>query len=231
MDKTDKLDKVGKVERILQYRFQNHNLLIQALTHSSITTNERKNYERLEFLGDRVLGMIIAELLVKTYTDEKEGELSQRHVKLVCAETVAGIVKKLGLDQYIRTQDVKTAETVNVMCDVGEAVIGAIFLDSDFSTVKLFVERNWKEFIENARGSQKDSKTALQEKMHAMKFDLPLYEVIERRGTQHEPTFVVKVVCADGMEAIGEGHSKKSGEQDAAAKILKMLEQDSKTEN
>ena len=96
-----------------------------------MTNNEHRNYERLEFLGDRVLGMTMAHLLFKMFPDDREGQLSQRHVKLVCADTVAEVALKLHLNDYIIAKDKETVKSINVLCDVGEAIIGAIYIDSD----------------------------------------------------------------------------------------------------
>ena len=177
-----------QLEDILQYHFNNPRLLTQALTHSSVTRNERKNYERLEFLGDRVLGMTMAHLLFKMFPKDREGQLSQRHVKLVCADAVAEVAKKLKLEDYIITKDKDSVKSVNVLCDVGEAVIGAIYIDSDIENAIAFVERNWKDLIDQSdSGAQKDFKTSLQEKFHALHLSLPVYEVVAKEGTEHEP--------------------------------------------
>lgn len=214
---------MDKIEEILQYKFNNPKLLRQALTHSSMTGNEHRNYERLEFLGDRVLGMTMAHLLYEMYPDDKEGVLAQRHVKLVCAEAVAQVVKNLHLDEYIIAKDKETAQRINVLCDIGEAVIGAIYIDSDIERAMAFVERNWAELIDNV-GSQKDFKTQLQEYFHAHKLPLPVYEIIAKDGSEHEPIFTIKVALDDKVYALGKGKNKKLAEQQAAQKLLQSVE-------
>ena len=204
----------------MQYKFNNERLLQQALTHSSMTGNEHRNYERLEFLGDRVLGMTMAHLLYKMFPHDREGVLAQRHVKLVCAEMVAEVARRLHLDKYIITKEKETAQSVNVLCDVGEAVIGAIYIDSNIEEAIAFVERNWRDMIDVDMGAQKDYKTRLQEKFHSMRLPSPVYEVVEKSGSEHLPVWRVKVALDDQTYAFGEGHNKKTAEQQAAAKLL-----------
>ena len=214
-----------QLEDILQYHFNNPRLLIQALTHSSVTRNERKNYERLEFLGDRVLGMTMAHLLFKMFPKDREGQLSQRHVKLVCADAVAEVAKKLKLEDYIITKDKDSVKSVNVLCDVGEAVIGAIYIDSDIENAIAFVERNWKDFIDQSDGgAQKDFKTSLQEKFHALHLNSPVYEVVAKEGTEHEPIFKVRIALNSEVYAYGQGKNKKAAEQQAAHNLLELMD-------
>lgn len=215
---------MDKLQEILQYRFKNLKLLKQALTHSSITGNEHRNYERLEFLGDRVLGLTMAHLLYKMFPDDKEGILAQRHVHLVRAEMIAEIVKKLHIDDYIIAKDKITAERTNVLSDVGEAIIGAIYIDSDIEQAIAFVERNWIDMIDES-GSQKDYKSRLQEYFHSLKKPLPVYEVADKQGSEHEPVFTIKVAFDEKNFAIGMGKNKKLAEQQAAKELLKILGQ------
>lgn len=214
-----------QLEDILQYHFNNPNLLTQALTHSSVTRNERKNYERLEFLGDRVLGMTMAHLLFKMFPKDREGQLSQRHVKLVCADAVAEVAKRLKLEDFIITKDKDTVKSVNVLCDVGEAIIGAIYIDSDIENAIAFVERNWKDLIDQSDGgAQKDFKTSLQEKFHALHLNSPVYEVVAKEGTEHEPIFKVRIALNSEVYAYGQGKNKKAAEQQAAHNLLELMD-------
>lgn len=215
---------MDKLQEILQYRFKNLKLLKQALTHSSITGNEHRNYERLEFLGDRVLGLTMAHLLYKMFPDDKEGVLAQRHVHLVRAEKIAEVVKRLHIDDYIIAKDKITAERTNVLSDVGEAIIGAIYIDSDIEQAIAFVERNWIDMIDES-GSQKDYKSRLQEYFHSLKKPLPVYEVAAKQGSEHEPVFTIKVAFDEKNFAIGMGKNKKLAEQQAAKELLKILGQ------
>ena len=215
-----------KLQQILQYRFHNLKLLQQALTHSSVTGNEHRNYERLEFLGDRVLGMTMAHLLYKMFPNDREGGLAQRHVKLVRAETVAEVVNRLKINEYIIAKDKETTQSINVLCDIGEAIIGAIYIDSDIEHAIEFVERNWKQMIDTAEsGSEKDYKTRLQEKFHAMKLPVPEYIVMAKEGSEHEPMFTIKVSLNNEIYAFGHGKNKKAAEQQAAENLLQKMEQ------
>lgn len=212
-----------ELEKILHYKFRNPELLKQALTHSSITGNEHRNYERLEFLGDRVLGMTMAHLLYTMFPNDREGVLAQRHVKLVCAPMVAEVVRKLHIDKFIYAKDMETTQSINVLCDIGEAIIGAIYIDSDIQQAIAFVERNWKNMIDKDAGSEKDYKTQLQEKFHALKLPSPVYEVVEKSGTEHEPMFAIRVQANEQIFAIGKGKNKKAAEQQAAQKLLQQM--------
>lgn len=221
-DSLQVLSNMEELEKILQYTFRDKRLLQQALTHGSVCGNKHRNYERLEFLGDRVLGMTMAHLLYKMFPNDREGDLSQRHVKLVCAEMVAKVAKRLHLNEYIIAKDQETTERMNVLCDVGEAVIGAIYMDSNIEEAIAFVERNWQDMIDVDFGDQKDYKTRLQEKFHSLKKDSPTYEVVEKKGSEHEPIFTIKVSFGD-LYALGEGSNKKTAEQNAAQKLLKLM--------
>lgn len=212
-----------KLQQTLKYHFRNPKLLQQALTHSSVTGNERYNYERLEFLGDRVLGMTMAHLLYKMFPKDREGVLAQRHVQLVRAETVAAVVRKLHINDYIVAKDKETTQSINVLCDVGEAIIGAIYIDSNIEEAIRFVEENWQDMIDTDNGSEKDAKTQLQEKFHSLKLPSPVYETISKEGTEHEPIFTVKVSMNDGRFALGQGKNKKTAEQQAAAQLLELI--------
>lgn len=215
--------KMDELQQILGYRFHDERLLQQALTHSSVTGNEHRNYERLEFLGDRVLGMTMAHLLYMMFPNDREGDLAQRHVKLVCADMVAKVVRRLNLEPYIVVKDKDTLKSTNVLCDIGEAVIGAIYVDSDIENAMKFVENNWRDMIDKQSGSEKDFKTRLQEKFHSLKLPSPVYEVVEKRGSEHEPEFTVKVSKDESVFALGRGRNKKVAEQDAAEKLLQII--------
>ena len=212
-----------QLQQILKYRFNDVRLLQQALTHSSVTGNENRNYERLEFLGDRVLGMTMAHLLFKMFPNDREGVLAQRHVKLVCADMVAKVVHGLGIEPYIQVKDKETLKSTNVLCDIGEAIIGAIYIDSNIENAIRFVERNWRDMIDTETGSEKDFKTQLQEKFHALKLPSPVYEVVDKTGSEHEPIFTVKVAKDEQIFALGHGKNKKLAEQDAAERLLQIM--------
>ena len=210
-------DKIG-------YVFKNKKLLKQALTHSSITSDVQKNYERLEFLGDRVLGVSMAHLLYFTFQNEPEGFLSPRFVSLVRKETVAEVALKLGLDKFIKVNPPSICRNENILCDVMEALIGAICLDSGFETAIAFVDKHFKTHINKDAAPERIDKTALQELAAHLKAEPPVYEVIKTEGSSHEPVFYIKCEVKGKATAVGVGKNKKLAEQDAAAQVLRILE-------
>lgn len=213
---------MDNLEQILGYTFDNKALLVQALTHRSITGDIHRNYERLEFLGDRVLGVSMAHLLYFTFQNEPEGFLSPRFVSLVRKEMVAKVARELQLNKYIKATPKNLTVNENVLCDVMEAVIGAVCLDSGFETAISFVDKHFKKHIEETSEPERDNKTVLQELAHHLKAS-PVYEVIKKEGSEHEPVFYVKVTIENHGTAIGTGKSKKLAEQAAASELLKVL--------
>lgn len=211
------------LENFLGYSFANKNLLKQALTHSSVSSDIHKNYERLEFLGDRILGFTVAEMLYKHFPNEPEGDLAPRHTSLVCKDAVSEVAKLLHIDEYVMIANEDIRENDNVLCDVGEAVIGAICIDSNVNNAIDFVRKNWEPLLEKYVTPPKDAKTMLQEIAHTLKLGAPEYVVLEKSGAEHLPLFKIAVNLAGGRQTIGEGHSKKLAEQQAAAKMLKQL--------
>lgn len=215
---------IEELEKILNYKYKNPALLKQALTHSSFASDVEKNYERLEFLGDRVLGLSIASLLYNIFPHEPEGSLSQRHTGLVCKETVAMVAKTLQLDKYMIVANEEIRDNENVLCDVCEAVIGSIFIDGDCVEAIKFVHQHWRELIDKNVAPPKDAKTALQEVAHAKGRGVPVYRLEGREGSEHEPIFYMSVSLKGVAPEVGEGRNKKLAEQEAAAKMLKKLE-------
>lgn len=215
---------IEELEKILNYKYKNPALLKQALTHSSFASDVEKNYERLEFLGDRVLGLSIASLLYNIFPHEPEGSLSQRHTGLVCKETVAMVAKTLQLDKYMIVANEEIRDNENVLCDVCEAVIGSIFIDGDCVEAIKFVNQHWRELIDKNVAPPKDAKTALQEVTHAKGRGVPVYKLEGREGSEHEPIFYMSVSLKGVAPEVGEGRNKKLAEQEAAAKMLKKLE-------
>ncbi len=211
------------LEDILQHKFKNPELLQKALTHGSITPKVAENYERLEFLGDRVLGVSIASLLYRLFPNEPEGSLSQRFTGLVCKETVAMVAKTLHLDKFMRVADEEIRDNENVLCDVCEAVIGAIYIDGGVDGAIEFVNKHWRELIDRRVAPPKDAKTTLQETAHIKGLGTPVYRVAGRKGSEHEPTFFVGVSLNGVEEQVGKGHNKKAAEFDAAAKMLEKI--------
>ncbi len=216
--------KMQNLEQKLGYTFKNPKLLEQALTHSSKTGDIHKNYERLEFLGDRILGVTVAETLCRVFADEPEGNLSQRFVGLVCKETVAEVMRQIGVEPFVITNNPEIRDSDNVLCDVGEALIAAIYYDNgNLAAAQDFIIRNWSTHIDRTSRPYKDSKTQLQEVVAALKLPAPQYAIIEKTGPEHEPEFVIRVLVGTEHTATGCGKSKKAAEQEAAEKMLVML--------
>lgn len=213
------------LENILDYTFKNNDLLEQALTHRSLTGDIKKNYERLEFLGDRVLGVAMAHLLYFTFENEPEGALSPRFVNLVRKETVAEVARELKLNDYIKSNPPALSFNENVLCDVMEAVIGAICLDGGFEKAIDFVDKHFKKYIQKSVEPERDHKTVLQEFSHKYFGLPPVYETLKKEGSEHEPLFYVRASVNNGLSASAVGKSKKIAEQAAAAELLKILEE------
>ena len=211
------------LQQVLKYNFNDEKLLKKAITHGSIDADVANNYERLEFLGDRVLGVAVAFLLYNLFPKEPEGNLSQRFVGLVCKETVADVARKLELDRYMNVASDDLRKNENVLCDVTEAIIGAIYIDGGVDGAIEFVNEHWKELIDKRVAPPKDTKSALQELAHAKGLGAPIYRVIERKGSEHNPLFFVGVSLTNMEEQVGQGHSKKLAEFDAAAKMLEKI--------
>ena len=215
---------MDKLQQKINYSFKNTDLLMAALTHASVSSNIGKNYERLEFLGDRILGVAVASMLYKSFPSEPEGNLSQRFVALVCKETVADVARKIGLGEFMRVADGEIRNNENVLCDVCEAIIGAISIDSSIDRAIDFVNANWIDLIDKKVAPPKDAKTLLQEVAHIKGLGVPHYEVVSRSGLEHEPIFTVEVKLGEGIKACGKGHNKKLAEFAAASKMLELLD-------
>ncbi len=192
--------------------------------------NHRKKalYERLEFLGDRVLGLIVAEMLYRHFKNEQEGDWAMRFTLLVREETLAEVAKKIGLPAYLITEDNSMRENQSVLSDVMEALIAAIYLDQGIVKAKKFVENLWMPLLNRDHETIKDAKSALQEWSQSKVGILPEYELIERTGPDHAPHFRVKVSIEGYGSQIGEGGSKKEATQVAAEKLLSALPKEKK---
>ena len=205
----------------LNYEFKDKQLLELALTQSGV--NATQNNERLEFIGDRVLGLSVAELLYEMYPNESEGELARRHAMLVSTETLGNVARQLGLDRQIKHGHMTAGRIVHIMANAMEAIFGAIYLDSGFDAAKNVIVDIWRELAAADVVAPKDPKTALQEFVQQSdNGNLPVYEFLETTGASHNPVFNV-LVRAMGKSAQGQGTSKKAATIDAAEKLLKIL--------
>lgn len=212
----------------LGHAFTDTDLLARALTHSSHTAGRRRaSNERLEFLGDRVLGLVVAEMLLARFPREDEGAIARRHTALVRGETLAEVAKEIGLgDAIIMTKgEAESGGRSNpgLLADCCEAVIAAIYRDGGLEAARAFIHRHWAALIGDMAQPPLDAKTALQEWAQGRGLALPKYREIGREGPDHEPLFTVEAAL-DGHEAVvGEGTNKRAAEQAAAQKLLERV--------
>ena len=205
----------------INYDFKNAELLDLALTQSG--ANAVHNNERLEFIGDRVLGLSVAGLLYEMYPNESEGELARRHAILVSTETLAKVATEFGLDKQIKHGHMTAGRTMHILADAMEAVFGAIYLDGGFDAARAIIVEIWHDLATADVVAPKDPKTTLQEFVQRSDSgNLPVYEYLEPTGASHNPTFNVRV-SAMGKTATGSGTSKKSASIAAAEALLKIL--------
>ena len=212
------------LEKKLKIRFKNKSLLKQSLTHKSF--DKINNNEKIEFLGDRVLGLVIAKKLLEIYPNEKEGILDKKFASLVNRNTCLEIAKKIELDKYILTFDQKRKNLIEdkVIADSCEALIGGIYLDKGFNFTEKIIMNLWKTHIEKSVVTQIDAKTKLQEYSLKKFKKLPLYKLISNTGPRHKPIFKISVKLINTKLYQAEGKSKKDAEQNAAINCLKDIE-------
>ena len=217
---------VGKfVRETLGHEPRDLRLFELALTHAS---SGKDNYERLEFLGDRVLGHVIARALFERHSEEPEGYLSRRYNVLVARETCAEIGRELGLPSLVRlgkqARDDGATQSDNVIGDVVEALIGALVIDGGMDAAERFIARVWGPHLAEQRKAPTHPKSALQELAAARECKPPVYEVVGRTGAHHQPKFTIRVSVPGLGEATAEGASKQEAETDAAEALLNQLQ-------
>ena len=209
------------LQKKINFKFKNLDLLTKSLTHKSF--DSKNNNEKLEFLGDRVLGLVIAKKLLEIYPDEKEGILDKKFASLVNKKTCLEIAKKINLEKYILTfnpNNKKIRIEDKIVSDCCEALIGAIYLDKNLMVAEKVILDLWKNHIKESVITQIDAKTKLQE-FSLKKFKkLPIYKLISNTGPRHQPIFKVAVKLSNTKFFIGEGKSKKDAQQEAAIKCL-----------
>ncbi len=218
------------LEARIGHDFTDAALLEEALTHTSVARNTDGrivNYQRLEFLGDRVLGLMIADMLFHRYPESKEGELSRRLSELVRRETCAQVAENWDVGPHIVFGPgvARTASRANrsILADICESVIGAVYVDGGFEAARAVVESGFSEALEGSARARRDPKTALQEWIQGRGGEPPRYELVERSGPEHAPRFTIEVI-GDGLTPVrGTGTSKRAAEQDAAEKALVSL--------
>lgn len=217
------------LEARLDYTFTDHALFERALTHPSAITSsdpaaQRQSYQRLEFLGDRVLGLVVAEMLFAEFRDADEGDLHRRHASLVRKETCAEIGAELGIGDALALGEGEENSggrgKATILGDACESVIGAIFIDGGLDAARQLIKRLWRDRMIGAHREGRDAKSTLQEWSQGRSLGLPTYRVEDESGPAHAPQFRVRVAI-DGLDdAIGEGPSKREAEQAAASAVL-----------
>ena len=212
------------LEKKLKINFKNKDLLIKSLIHKSF--DSKNNNEKLEFLGDRILGFIIAKKLLELYPTDKEGTLDKKLASLVNKKMCLLVCESFELEKYIKTSssNKKNYKIENkIISDACEAIIGAVFLDQGIKVAERFILDLWAEHIDNTTQTKIDSKTKLQEYSLKKFKKLPMYKLIENSGPRHKPTFKIEVKIKNTKSTTGKGFSKKDAEQNAATQLLKNI--------
>lgn len=216
----------------LQHHFTQPDILQDALTHPSLSglrTGKKSGgqpYERLEFLGDRVLGLVIAEWLYERFPEADEGEMAKRHAALVNREALRAVAVEIGLGQYVRLARGEeaggTRKNIATLPDAMEAVIGALYLDGGYDAASRFIHRYWQKDIEIAEAPA-DPKTSLQEWAQGRGLPLPQYKVIEHSGPAHAPKFLIEASVRGHAPVTAEGNSKRAAQKEAAKMLMEQI--------
>lgn len=221
---------LSHLQERLGHRFANPALLVRALTHPSVSADPSHrggDYERLEFLGDRVLGLVVAEMLFERFPEEAEGLLARRLAKLVGKDTLASVAEDFDLGNVMRFamgEDEKQGRSnPGLLSDACEAVIAALYLDGGLPVVQAFIVQAWRQRIEEDREPPSDAKTELQEWAQGRGLPLPRYSEVDRQGPPHDPLFTISVEVEGKQPQTGTGRSKRAAEQDAAAQLLSLV--------
>ena len=216
--------KIKEIEKIIKYDFKKSFLLKKALTHKSF--DNINNNEKLEFLGDRVLGLVISEKLLNKFPNEKEGIIDKKLANLVNKKTCLLIARKMNLKKFIllgNSHKKLERSADKISSDCLEAIVGAIYLDGGLKSVEKFILNFWEEYLIKSTVTLIDSKTKLQE-FSLKKFkELPKYVFFKKTGPQHRPLFKTEVQIPNSKKIVGIGSSKKNAQQNAAAKLLEIL--------
>jgi len=215
---------ITKFEKRLKVKIKNKSLLMQALTHKS--ANKKINNEKLEFLGDRVIGLILSKKLIDLYPKEDEGILDKKFAKLVNRKTCASISWNVGLKDFLIMGNTKKKVSIKdekILSDACEALIGAVYIDRGFDYVQNFVLNLWEEDINKSHLTILDPKTMLQEYSLKLYKKLPVYNLVSYTGPRHNPLFKISVSIKGSKHFIGQGKSKKLAEQDSANNLLKTI--------
>ncbi len=216
------MQNIHKFEKGLKIKFKNKSLMVTALTHKS--ANQKINNEKLEFLGDRVIGLVLSKKLFDLYPNETEGVLDKKFARLVNRKTCCDIAWSIGIQNYIvignkKRKIIKADE--KILSDCCEAIIGAIYIDRGFDIVRNYILKIWKKKIEASNVTILDPKTKLQEYSLKAYKKLPLYRLVSTSGPRHNPIYKIAVSIIGSKNFIGVGNSKQQAELDGAAKLLR----------
>ena len=216
-------DKLHILQKKINIKFKSINYLKKAITHKSY--DSLNNYEKLEFLGDRVLGLVISKKLIELYPDQKEGVLDKRLASLVNKNRCLEVSKNIGLEKFILIGNKSNKSKIEnkILSDCIEALIGAIYYDKGFEASEKFILNMWKSFINSSDVSIVDSKTKLQEYSLKKFKSLPIYKLVSSSGPKHKPKFTISVKLKNTKFFEGSGNSKKKAEQSAAKILLDSL--------
>ena len=215
------------IEGLLGHTFADTKLLSAALTHSSLRKQTRTSYERLEFLGDRVLGLIVADMLLRRFPKEAEGDLAKRQAALIKRDTLADVARSINLGPFLKMsageEKLGGRDNPNMLSDTMEALMAALYLDSGLEQARAFITPLWSPLIEATKVPPKDAKTGLQEASQKLRLGLPTYHLLARTGPDHAPEFLVEIRLPGRDSVQGAGKSKREAEQIAAAAMLETL--------
>tara|TARA_B100001996_G_scaffold69605_1_gene50905 strand:- start:194 stop:853 length:660 start_codon:yes stop_codon:yes gene_type:complete len=216
-------DKLHTLQKKINIKFKSINYLKKAITHKSY--DSLNNYEKLEFLGDRVLGLVISKKLIELFPDQKEGVLDKRLASLVNKNRCLEVAKNIGLEKFILIGNKSNKSKIEnkILSDCIEALIGAIYYDKGFEASEKFILNMWKSFINSSDVSIVDSKTKLQEYSLKKFKSLPIYKLVSSSGPKHKPKFTISVKLKNTKLFEGSGNSKKKAEQSAAKILLDSL--------
>lgn len=219
---------IKNLEAIIGYTFKNRRIISVAISHPGLKRGGKgsaRDFERLEFLGDRVLGLSLCDFMYRNFESDSEGNLAVRIAALAGTEFLINLAKKTKIiDCFCIPKDffVSSNKNSSSIADMVEAICGALFLDAGFDIAKKIIAELWKDDINDSAYRMKDSKTRLQEKVQAKNLQLPVYRLVKRVGAAHDPVFEIEVTAC-GKSALGYGNSKRSAEHDAAEKMLLLL--------
>ncbi len=220
------MDKIKILQKKIKIDFKNEKILLQAITHKSFDPNN--NYENLEFLGDRVLGLVVSKKLFELFPNEKVGSLDKKLASLVNKNKCLEVGNLLNLKEFVITGNSKSRKNIvenKIISDCCEAIIGAIYLDRGFEVSKIFILKQWNNLINNAKITFVDAKTRLQEYSLKNFKILPIYRMVSNTGPRHKPKFKVGVKLKNSTYIYAIGSSKKIAEQSAASELLKKINQ------